>query len=254
MTLGYTTLIGVCSDDVDTWQLGVPNGTPGYWESQMAVERAPALLRVHSSGLVLCTINDLAMKGGCYMAPIWFPLILNLIIDIHVFLVIIPFSCMYMSSFNSAGLFWGIDIFVSCILISPWAPATYTAVLGYFCYIYTNNRWMTPELFFILTYPTYDPTVNFPFNFPNSVNFPFIFLNFHSDALFCHLLFCPSFLCTQLQSVFFVLQSLRDHTSHLTALHASSIAANPVQRPLWQPWYSPPQLDVSLTHPCCTSP
>jgi hypothetical protein len=38
---------------------------------------------------------------------------------------------------------------------------------------------MTLELFFTLTYPTYDPTVNFPFNF----------LNFHSDALICHLLF-----------------------------------------------------------------
>jgi hypothetical protein len=43
---------------------------------------------------------------------------------------------------------------------------------------------MTPELFFILTYPTYDPIWN-------SVNFPFNFLNFHSDALLCHLLFCP---------------------------------------------------------------
>jgi hypothetical protein len=38
---------------------------------------------------------------------------------------------------------------------------------------------MTLELFFILTYPTYDPTVNFSFNF----------LTFHSDALICHLLF-----------------------------------------------------------------
>ncbi len=44
MTLGYITLIGMCSGDVDTWQLGVQNGTPGYWESQMAVERAPAIL------------------------------------------------------------------------------------------------------------------------------------------------------------------------------------------------------------------
>jgi hypothetical protein len=35
---------------------------------------------------------------------------------------------------------------------------------------------MTPGLFFT---PTYDPTVNFPFNF----------LKFHLDALICHLLF-----------------------------------------------------------------
>ncbi len=34
---------------------------------------------------------------------------------------------------------------------------------------------MTPGLFFT---PTYDPTVNFPFSF----------LNFHSDAIICHLL------------------------------------------------------------------
>jgi hypothetical protein len=50
---------------------------------------------------------------------------------------------------------------------------------------------MTPELFFILTHPTYDPTVNFLFNFLNSVNFPFNFLNFHPDILLCHLLFSP---------------------------------------------------------------
>jgi hypothetical protein len=38
---------------------------------------------------------------------------------------------------------------------------------------------MTWGLFFTPTYPTYDPKVNFPFNF----------LNFQSDALICHLLF-----------------------------------------------------------------
>jgi hypothetical protein len=46
------------------------------------------------------------LKGGCYMAPIWFPLILYLIIDIHVFLVIVLFSCIYMNSSNSAFYFW----------------------------------------------------------------------------------------------------------------------------------------------------
>ncbi len=83
----------------------------------------------------------------------------------------------YMNSSNSSGLF--LEIFVASILISPWAPGTCDAVQGCFCHVYTNNCWMTPELFLIPTYPTYHPTVNFPFNF----------LNFHSDALICHLLF-----------------------------------------------------------------
>ncbi len=42
---------------------------------------------------------------------------------------------------------------------------------------------MSPGLFFILTYPTYDPTFNFPFNFWNSVNFPFNFLRRSPSAL-----------------------------------------------------------------------
>ncbi len=40
------------------------------------------------------------------MALIWFPLILHLIIDIHMFLVIIPFGCIKMNSSILAGLFW----------------------------------------------------------------------------------------------------------------------------------------------------
>ncbi len=67
---------------------------------------------------------------------------------------------------------------------------------------------MTPELFFILTYPTYDPI-------QNSFNFPFNFLNFHSDALLCHLLFSPTVIFTHHSDalnchlVFVVLQSTR---------------------------------------------
>ncbi len=74
---------------------------------------------------------------------------------------------------------------------------------------------MTLELFFILTYPTYDPTFNFPFNFWDSVNFPFNFLNFHSDALLCHLLFSPTVIFTHQSDAlnchlfFVVLQSTR---------------------------------------------
>ncbi len=74
---------------------------------------------------------------------------------------------------------------------------------------------MTPELFLILTYPTYDPTFNFPFNFQNSINFPFNFLNFHSDALLCHLLFLPTVICAHHSDalnchlIFDVLQSTR---------------------------------------------
>jgi hypothetical protein len=52
---------------------------------------------------------------------------------------------------------------------------------------------MTPELFFMLTYPTYDPTVNFPFNF----------LNFHSEALLCHLLFLIIILMHSIAICFF---------------------------------------------------
>ncbi len=69
------------------------------------------------------------------MAPIWFPLILYLSIDIHVFLVIIPFGCIYIYSSNSSGLFLDIEIFVDSIFISPWAPGTCAAVLGCFHYI-----------------------------------------------------------------------------------------------------------------------
>jgi hypothetical protein len=50
---------------------------------------------------------------------------------------------------------------------------------------------MTPGLFFILTYPTYDPIWS-------SVNFTLNFLNFHSDALLCHLIF---FVVGQLYSI-----------------------------------------------------
>jgi hypothetical protein len=140
--------------------------------------------------------------GGCYMAPMWFPLILYLIIDIHVFLVIIPFGCIYMNSSNSSGLFRDVEIFVDCILISPLAPSTCTTVLECFCYVCTNNRGMTPELFFTPTYPSYDPTVNFPFNF----------LNFLSDALLCHLLFLPIILMHSIAICFFSLSNHQETT------------------------------------------
>ncbi len=52
---------------------------------------------------------------------------------------------------------------------------------------------MTPELFFVLTYPTYDPTVNFPFNI----------LNFQSDSLICHLIFLLIILMHSMPSVLF---------------------------------------------------
>jgi hypothetical protein len=74
---------------------------------------------------------------------------------------------------------------------------------------------MIPELFFILTYPTYDPTFNFPSNFWNLVNFPFNFLNFYSDALLCHLLFLPTVIFSHHSDalnchlIFVVLQSTR---------------------------------------------
>ncbi len=82
-----------------------------------------------------------------YMAPIWFHLNLYSIIDIHVFLVNIPFDLIYMNSSISTGLFLDIEIWIDSILISSWAPGTCAAVLCRFCYIYTKNCWMTPELF-----------------------------------------------------------------------------------------------------------
>ena len=57
---------------------------------------------------------------------------------------------------------------------------------------------MTPELFFIPTYPTYDPTVKFPLHF----------LNFHSDALICHLLFLLIILTHSTAICLFVLHLL----------------------------------------------
>ncbi len=59
--------------------------------------------------LLFCIVVGILLHtqeiGVCYMAPIQFPLILYLIIDIHVFLVIIPFGWINMNSCNSAGLF-----------------------------------------------------------------------------------------------------------------------------------------------------
>ncbi len=130
---------------------------------------------------------------------------------------------------------------------SPW-PGT-TTVLQYFCYFYTNSCWMTPELFFILTYPTYDLTFNFPFNFWTASTSLLIFWTFILMHFFAICYVHPSFWRTQLPSVFFVLQTLRDHTSHGTAHCVSSIAANPVQNPLWQPWYHPIQIRCTARAP-----
>ncbi len=51
--------------------------------------------------------------GVCYVAPIWFPLILYSIVDIHVFLVIIPFGCMYVNPqfVPNSFLNWGLPDF-----------------------------------------------------------------------------------------------------------------------------------------------
>ncbi len=145
-----------------------------------------------------------------------------------------------MNSSISTGLFLDIKIWVDFILISPWAPGTCAAVLCWFCYIYTNNRWMTTELFFILTHPTYDPTFYFPVNFQNSVNFPFNFLNFHFDTLYCHL-FQLHIILTHSIAISFMLFSNHWETPPPTALHIThQTATNPVPCPLLQPWYSPP--------------
>ncbi len=120
----------------------------------------------------------------------------------------------------------------------PLSPRS--AVLCWFRYIYTNNRWMTPELFFILTHPTYDPTFYFPVNFQNSVNFPFNFLNFHSDALHCHLFQLHIIL---MHSIAISLRLFSNHweTPPPTALRIThQTATNPVPCPLLQPWYPPP--------------
>ncbi len=58
------------------------------------------------------------------MAPIWFPLILYSIIDIHVFLVIISFGCIEMDSCISAGLFWDIE-FLLIAFSFPLEPQVY---------------------------------------------------------------------------------------------------------------------------------
>ncbi len=63
------------------------------------------------------------------------------------------------------------------------------------------------------------------------------FILMHNLAI-CY--FCPPFWCTQLP--YFVLFSNHRESSPPmapTTHHTSSIAANPAQRPLWQPWYHP---------------
>jgi hypothetical protein len=82
---------------------------------------------------------------------------------------------------------------------------------------------MTPELFFIPTYPTYDPTVKFPLNF----------LNFHSYALLCHLLISLIILMHSIAICF--LSSIHQETTPPTAPRIAHQGGNPVQHPLWQP-------------------
>ncbi len=63
------------------------------------------------------------------------------------------------------------------------------------------------------------------------------FILMHNFAI-CY--FCPSFWCNQLPS-FFLSSNHREFSPPMapTAHCTSSIAANPEQRPLWQPWYHP---------------
>jgi hypothetical protein len=100
---------------------------------------------------------------------------------------------------------------------------------------------MTPKSFFSPTYPTHDPTVNFPFNF----------LNFHSDTLICHLLF----LCIILTHSFAICYVCAHHSSrpHLPPYGGTCIKelilcnilfGNPVTSPPINP----------TAHTCCTSP
>ncbi len=58
--------------------------------------------------------------------------------------------------------------------------------VGFAIYIQIIAEWLR-SYSWILTHPSYDPTFHFPVNFCNSVILPFIFLNFNSDALHCHL-------------------------------------------------------------------
>ncbi len=105
---------------------------------------------------------------------------------------------------------------------------------------------MTPELVFILTYPTYNPTVNFPFDF----------LNFHSDALLCHLLFSPIIrmhsiaICFICSPIIERPHLLRNRTSRIKYSSLSYCVRSSLAT-LISP---PPKLDVPPAHPCCTSP
>ncbi len=125
-----------------------------------------------------------------------------------------PFGHIYMNSSNSSGLSLDIEILVASICNSPCAPGTCTAVLEWFCQLYTKNCWMTPELFFTPTYSTYDPTVNFPFNF----------LNLHSDALICNLLFLLIILTHSLTICYFCAHpSCRPHLTPHRASHIKEL-------------------------------
>jgi hypothetical protein len=73
---------------------------------------------------------------------------------------------------------------------------------------------MTLELFFTPTYPAYDPTVNFPFNF----------LNFHSGALIRHLLFLLIILMHSLAICYFCAHhSSRPHLPLHCASHIKEL-------------------------------
>ncbi len=173
-----------------------------------------------------------AVRG--YMAPIWFPLILYSIIDIHVFLMVIPFGCIYMNSSNLSGLILYIEIFLVFILISPWAPGTCTAVLGCFCHI----QIIAECLWSYSSYPPIPPMTHqstsssiFWTSFKISelsfwrTHLPSVIFAHHSGTLTCHLFF---------------LFSICPESAPPTTPCIAHQGANPVRHLLWQPWYHPP--------------
>jgi hypothetical protein len=102
---------------------------------------------------------------------------------------------------------------------------------------------MTPELFFIPTYPTYYPTVKFLFNF----------LNFHSYALLCHLLISLIILMHSIAICFFCSPFIkRPHLPCHRVLRIKELILCDVL--FGNPDITPPQLAVLPAHTCCTSP
>ncbi len=157
------------------------------------------------------------------MSPIQFPLILYSIIDIHVFLVIIPFGCIKMNSSILAGLFW--DRFF-CRLHShfPLSPKYMRCCTRMFFAIFIQI--IAEQLRSYSSYSPIPPTTQHStslliFGTQSTsllIFWTFILTHFFAISYFCPLLFLPIILTHSIAISFLLFSNQRDETTPPMAL------------------------------------